>query len=223
MTSRVLGIASLVLMVFALYMALIYAPNEAQQGTPYRIIYFHVPMGILSFVSAFLLGFSGIMFLVKRDMKWDRLAIGAAELGILCTSCSLITGSIWAKPIWGVWWAWDARITLQLLLGLFFVAYFMLRAYLPDRERKAKLAAVFGVLGMIDVPFNYYSIEWWATQHPQPVFRAGGSIDPDMRLAIYVSMLALTVTCAYLLTRRLAIAKVEEEVEYLEHLVHAHE
>lgn len=223
MTSRLLGIASLVLMVFALYMALIYAPNEAQQGTPYRIIYFHVPMGILSFMSAFLLGFAGIMFLVKRDMKWDRLAIGAAELGILCTSCSLITGSIWAKPIWGVWWAWDARITLQLLLGLFFVAYFMLRAYLPDRERRAKLAAVFGVLGMIDVPFNYYSIEWWATQHPQPVFRAGGSIDPDMRLAIYVSTLALTVTCAYLLTRRLAIAKVEEEVEYLEHLVHAHE
>ncbi len=223
MTSRVLGIASLVLMVFALYMALIYAPQEAQQGTPYRIIYFHVPMGILSFVSAYLLGFAGIMFLIKRDLKWDRLAIGAAELGVLCTACSLITGSIWAKPIWGVWWAWDARITLQLLLGLFFIAYFMLRAYLPDREKRAKLAAVFGVLGMIDVPFNYYSIEWWATQHPQPVLRGGGSIDPDMRLALYVSALALTVTCAYLLTRRLAIARVEEEVEYLEHLVHAHE
>ena len=223
MGSRILGVASLILMIAALYMALIFAPNEAQQGTPYRIIYFHVPMGILSFGSAFLLGFAGIMFLGTRDLKWDRLAIGGAELGVLCSSCSLITGSIWAKPIWGVWWAWDARLTLQLLLGLFFVSYFMLRAYLPDREKRAKLASVFGILGMIDVPFNYYSIEWWKTQHPQPVFRGGGSIDPDMRLALYVSSLALGVTCAYLLSRRLAIAKVEEEVEYLEHVVHAHE
>src|SRR5687768_6172482 len=99
MTSRILGIASLILMIAALYMALIYAPNEAEQGTPYRIIYFHVPMGILSYVSAYLLGFAGVLFLIKRDLKYDRFAIAAAELGILCASCSLLTGSIWAKPI----------------------------------------------------------------------------------------------------------------------------
>jgi heme exporter protein C len=223
MVSRVLGIASLVLVIAALYMALIYAPNDAQQGPYYRIIYFHVPMGILSFMAAYLLGIAGILFLIKRDLKWDRLAVAAGELGVLCSACSLITGSIWAKPAWGVWWAWDARLTLQLLLGLFFVAYFMLRAYLTDREKRAKLASVFGVLGMIDVPFNYYSIEWWRTQHPQPVFRGEGSMDPDMLVAIYVSSLALGVLCTYLLARRLAVAKVEEEVEYLEHLVHAHE
>jgi heme exporter protein C len=223
MASKILGIASVVLMIFALYMALIFAPNEAQQGTPYRIIYFHVPMGILSYVSAYLLGFAGILFLIKRDLKYDRFAVATAELGVLCSACSLITGSIWAKPIWGVWWAWDPRLILQLLLGLFFVAYFMLRAYLPDRERRAKLASVFGVLGMIDVPFNYYSIEWWKTQHPQPVFRGEGSIDPDMRLAAYAAALALTVLYGYLLSRRMAIAKIEEEVDYLEHVVYAHD
>jgi heme exporter protein C len=223
MAAKILGIVTLVAMIIGLYMALIWAPNEAQQGTPYRIIYFHVPMGILSYLSAYLLGFAGILYLIKRDLKYDRFAVATGELGVLVSACSLISGSIWAKPIWGVWWAWDPRLILQLMLGLFFVAYFMLRAYLPDRERRAKLAAVFGVLGMIDVPFNYYSIEWWRTQHPQPVFRGEGSIDPDMRLTAYVCALALTLLYSYLLHRRMAIARVEEEVAWLEHEVYAHE
>jgi heme exporter protein C len=180
-------------------------------------------MGLLSYASAFLLFVGSMMYLIQRDLMWDRFSIAAAELGVLVTSCSIVTGMIWAKPVWGVWWAFDARLTLQLILWLIYVAYFMLRAYLPDRDRRAKLASVFGLLGMIDVPINYKSIEWWTTQHPQPVMRGGGSMDLDMRLALYVAFLAFGVLYAYLFTRRLAIAKVEAEVDYLDHLVTAHE
>jgi heme exporter protein C len=223
MSSRILGIAAFILIIITLYMALIYAPTEATMGVIQRISYFHIPMGLLSYASAFLLFVGSMMYLIQRDLMWDRFSIAAAELGLLVTSCSIVTGMIWAKPVWGVWWAFDARLTLQLILWLIYVAYFMLRAYLPDRDRRAKLASVFGLLGMIDVPINYKSIEWWTTQHPQPVMRGGGSMDPDMRLALYVAFLAFGVLYAYLFTRRAAIAKVEAEVDYLDHLVTAHE
>ncbi len=222
MKSKVLGILTLVFMIAALYMIFIYAPNEATMGVIQRIFYFHLPSGISSYVSAYLLGFGSIMFLIKRDLKWDRFASGSAEMGVLFTSLSIMTGMLWAKPVWGIWWAWDARLTLQLLLGLFYVAYLMLRAYLPEREKRASLSAVFGLLGMVDVPFNYLSIRWWRTQHPQPVI-GGGGLDWDMWKVMIVSFLAFACLYAYLLDRRIAIAKVEEEVDYLDHAVLAHE
>jgi heme exporter protein C len=221
--SKILGIASLVLIIVSLYLALIWTPNEAQQGIYYRIIYFHVPVGIMSYLAAFLLFVGSTMYLVQRDLKWDRFGIASAEMGVLFCSCSILTGMIWAKPIWGTWWVFDARLTAQLLLWLIFVAYFMLRAYLPERERRAKLASVFGLLGMLDVPINYKSIEWWTTQHPQPVMRGDGYMDPDMRFALNFSIITFMVLYAYLMTKRLPVAKVEEEVDYLHHVVYAND
>src|SRR2546426_6439444 len=122
----------------------------------------------------------------------------------------------------GIWWTWDARLTLQFLLGLVFLSYLMLRAYLPEREKKAALGGVFGVLAMVDVPFNYLSIRWWRTQHPQPVI-LGGGLDTDMWKVMLVSFLAFAALYAYLLDRRIAIARVEEEVEYLEDAILAHD
>jgi heme exporter protein C len=131
---------------------------------------------------------------------------------------------IWAKPIWGIWWTWDARLTSEFVLDLIFIAYFMLRAYLPDREKKAKLSAVFGLLGMVDVPINYGSIRWWRTQHPQPVVGpGGGGLDSEMWMALITGFIAIGILFAYLLERRLAVAAVEAEVDHLEHVVLAHE
>jgi heme exporter protein C len=222
MRSKILGILSLVLMIVNLYMIFIFAPNEVTMGVIQRIFYFHLPAGISSYVSAYLLGLGSIMFLIKRDLKWDRLAAASAEMGVLFTSLSIMSGALWAKPVWGIWWTWDARLTMQFLLALIFLSYLMLRAYLPEREKKAALGGVFGVLAMIDVPFNYLSIWWWRTQHPQPVI-LGGGLDSDMWKVLIVSFLAFGVLYTYLIGRRIAIARVEEEVEYLEHAILAHD
>ena len=205
-----------------LYMIFIFAPNEATMGVIQRIFYLHLPAGLLSYVSAYVLGFGSIMYLLKHDLKWDRLASGSGEMGVLFTSLSIMSGALWAKPVWGIYWTWDARLTLQFLLALIFVSYLMLRAYLPEREKRAALGAVFGVLAMVDVPFNYLSISWWRTQHPQPVIMGGG-LDLDMWKVMIVSFLTFAVLYSYLLGRRMAIAKVEEDVEYLEHAILAND
>src|ERR1043165_7982866 len=128
-------------MIVDLYMIFIFAPNEATMGVIQRIFYFHLPFGIASYVSAYLLGFGSILFLMKRDLKWDRFVAATGEMGILFISLSIVSGMLWAKPVWGIWWTWDSRLTLQFLLGLFFVAYLMLRSYLPEREKRATLCA----------------------------------------------------------------------------------
>ena len=192
MRSKILGILSLVLMTVNLYMIFIFAPNEATMGVIQRIFYLHLPAGLLSYVSAYVLGFGSIMYLLKHDLKWDRLASGSGEMGVLFTSLSIMSGALWAKPVWGIYWTWDARLTLQFLLALIFVSYLMLRAYLPEREKRAALGAVFGVLAMVDVPFNYLSISWWRTQHPQPVIMGGG-LDLDMWKVMIVSFLTFAV------------------------------
>jgi heme exporter protein C len=218
MARRVLAVLSSASILVALYSALIYAPTEKTMGTIQRIFYFHVPQGILSYTSALLVGFACVMYLLKGDLKWDRFASCAAELGVLFSVTSLVTGMIWAKPVWGAWWVFDARLTAQLLLFLLFVSYFMLRAYLPEREKKARLSTVFGLLAMLDVPINYLSIWLWTTQHPQPVV-GGGGMAAEMAISLSISILAFGLLYTYLLMQRLAIAKVEEEVEYLEETV----
>ena len=220
MTTKVIGVLGLVVMLAALYFALIFAPADALQGAYYRILYFHIPQGILSYAFVIVLGFVSVMYLAKNDMKWDRFGQCAAEVGLLVGSMSIASGMIWAKPAWGVYWAWDARLTFQLLLVLLLVAYLMLRACPPNREKRATLSCAFGLLAVIDLPFNYFSIYWWRTQHPQPVISpGGGGMDPDMNLALLVSFIAWTLIYTYLWMQRLQIAKVEDEVEYIDHVV----
>jgi heme exporter protein C len=219
MNRQVLAIASLALMVVALYFALDFAPTERTMGTIQRIFYFHLPQAISSYVSALLLGLASLMYLVTRDFKWDRVAYCTAELGVLYTTTTLLTGMIWARPVWNTWWAGDARTNLQLILGLLFVAYLMLRAYLPEREKRARLSTVFGFLAALDVPINYYATKWWETVHPR--LSQEGGLDPQMRTALLVSFAAFGVLYAYLLAQRLALAKMEEETEEIEQAVAA--
>lgn len=220
MTTKILGALALIFMIAALYFALIYAPADSLQGAYYRILYFHIPQGLLSYAFVILLGFASVMYLAKGDLKWDRFGECAAELGLLVGSMSIASGMIWAKPAWGTYWAWDARLTLQLLLVLLLAAYLMLRAYLPNQEKRATLSCVFGLLAVIDLPFNYFSIYWWRTQHPQPVISpGGGGLDKDMWVALIVSFVAWTLLYVYLLMQRLQISKAEEEIEHLDHLV----
>ena len=225
MKLKVLALLSVITMVPALYMIFLFAPTETTQGNTQRIFYIHVPLAVVGAYGSALLLFIGCLgFLVTRDLKWDRFAATSAEMGVVFTAAQLLTAMMWAKPIWGTWYVFDSRGTLQIVLLLIFIAYFMLRSYLPDREKRAKLCAVFGLLGMVDVPINYLSIYLFRTQHPQPVISpGGGGVDPDMSKTLLMSFLAITFLYAYVFVRRLRIAKIEEEVDYLTQVVLAND
>jgi heme exporter protein C len=225
MKLRVLLILTIATLLPALYMIFLFAPTEVTQSHAQRIFYIHVPLAVIgAYGSALLLFIGCVAFLVSGNFKWDRFGAVAAEMGVVFTSAQLLTAVMWAKPIWGVWYAFDARGTLQLILLLIFIAYFMLRAYLPDREKRAKLCSVFGLLGMLDVPINYLSIYWFRTQHPQPVVSpGGGGVDPDMGKTLIMGFIAILFLYAYTFNKRLEIAKVEDEVDYLTQTVLANE
>ena len=225
MKTRVLAILSIITLVPALYMIFLFAPTEATQGNTQRIFYIHVPLAVIgAYGSAILLFIGCLGFLITRDLKWDRFAACSAEMGVVFTAAQLLTAMMWAKPIWGTWYVFDSRGTLQIVLLLIYIAYFMLRSYLPDREKRAKLCAVFGLLGMVDVPINYLSIYLFRTQHPQPVVSpGGGGVDPAMEKTLLMSFIAIALLYAYVFVRRLKIAKIEEEVDYLTQVSLAHD
>src|SRR5499433_514246 len=225
MKTRILAMLSVITMLPALYMIFLFAPTEATQGNTQRIFYIHVPLAVVgAYGSAILLFIGCVAFLITGNLRWDRFAACSAEMGVVFTAAQLLTAMMWAKPIWGAWYAFDARGTAQVILLLIFIAYFMLRSYLPDREKRAKLCGVFGLLGMVDVPINYLSIYLFRTQHPQPVISpGGGGVDPDMAKTLLMSFIAITFLYAYMFVRRLRLEKIEEEVDYLTQVVLAHD
>lgn len=221
MTDRILNIVTPAALVTALWFAFVYAPTEASMGTVQRIFYFHVPAGITSYVAFLVVGVGSLMFLYSHEPRWDRLAYCSAEIGVLFAAMNILMGMLWAKPVWLVWWTWDARLTLQLLLALIFVSYLMLGAYVADPMKRASLQAVVGLMGAADVPLNYMAIRWWRTQHPEPVIAGGpdSGLDPDMYVALAVAAVAILLLYVFLLRRRLAIETAAQDVEYFEQLV----
>jgi heme exporter protein C len=203
----------------ALVMVFLYAPVERTMGAVQKIFYFHVSSAWVAFLAFFFVFIFSLAYLMRRDKKWDDYASGAAEVGILFCSLVLITGPIWAKPAWGIWWTWDARLTLTLILWLVYVGYMMLRHYVIDPEKKATFSAVIGIIGFIDVPLVYLSIRWWRTQHPSPVMGGGedSGLDPAMAQAFVVSLAAFTILFLYLWSKRVQLEKLKEQAEELQH------
>jgi heme exporter protein C len=183
----------------ALWAAFMYAPTEETMGHVQRIFYFHVPSAWVSFIAFFIVCIASIAFLKTGSIKWDRLAATSAEIGVLFITIVLITGPLWAKPVWGTFWTWDARLTTSLILWLIYVAYLMIRNYAQDKERGARFAAVFGIIGFVDVPIVYLSIRWWRTLHPAPVVGGGGGLDPAMLTTLLISVFAFTLLYAVLM------------------------
>ncbi|MEE8204421.1 MAG: cytochrome c biogenesis protein CcsA [Dehalococcoidales bacterium] len=208
---------SFVLIMVSLFLIFIQVPTEVTMGVIQRIFYFHVPLAWVAFLAFFVVFISSIMYLWKRSRKWDIIASSSAELGIVFTTLVLITGSIWAKPIWGVWWTWDARLTTTLVLWLIYVAYLLVRSYIAEEERAARFAAVVGIVGFIDVPIVALAIVLWGTQHPSPVIFEGG-LEPSMLATLLVSLSAITTVYVLLLTERIAIKKGELEIKRLKQL-----
>ncbi len=175
----ILAILTAILLSYALYQALVVAPTDQMQGDIYRIIYYHVPSGWTAFVF-FLTNFvASIVYLIGRNPKADAVAVSAAEIGVVFCTVVLVTGPLWARPVWGIWWTWDMRLTSTLVLWLIYVSYLVLRRFSSGGQTPV-LAAALAIFGALDVPLVYFSIWFFRTQHPQPVVGGGGSIDPRM-------------------------------------------
>lgn len=214
---RIFDGVTFILMIVALYFVFIWVPNEKTMGIIQRIFYFHVPSAWVAFLAFGVVFASSIIYLIKRNDQWDLIASISAELGLVFCTIMLITGPIWAKPVWGIWWTWDPRLTLALVLWLIYVAYVMLRIYIQDEGKRARLSAVVGIIGFLDVPLVYMSIRWWRTQHPSAVMGGGdkSGLAPEMMLTFIVCLITFTVLFFYLLQKRYRIEKAEQEINEL--------
>ena len=211
-----------VLMVVDLYLIFMWAPTDAILGNVQRIFYFHVPIAWVAFLAFFIVFVSSILYLWKRSSRWDALAHSAAEIGLVFATLILITGSIWAKPVWGVWWTWEPRLATSLILWLIYVAYLMLRSYAPSRSQGANYAAVLGIIGFIDVPIVYFAVEWWRAVHPESVvgpLAETESLDSSMRAVLMFSMLTFTLLFLFLLRERLSMRSMEDTLRRVRYYV----
>jgi heme exporter protein C len=205
---RALPYAALVSVVVALVMAFFYAPTEAVQGHVQRVFYIHVPTAWISYLAFVIVALASLLVLRGRDgERWDRIAGASGEVGFVFATVFLVTGMIWAKRAWGVAWAWDARLTSALVLWLIYGGYVLFRSLNPPGERRARLSAVVGIIGAIDIPIVHFAVLWWNSAHPAPtVLRPGGPDLPgSMLLTLLVSLVAFTVLFAALLVARISL------------------
>ena len=206
---------SFVLMVAALYFVFVYVPTEKEMGIVQRLFYLMVPMGWLAMLAFLIIFIGSILYLVKRESKWDNLARSSAELGIVFTSLTLVIGSLWARPIWGVWWTWDEpRLTSTLILWFIYLAYLMVRSFATEESRGARFAAVVGIIGFIDIPIVFLATSLWRGMHPPLIIFQGG-IAPPMLLTLLVSIAAFTALYFLLLMQRVSMQNAEGEIKRL--------
>jgi heme exporter protein C len=212
-----LPVLSLALFIAGLYLVFIYVPTEETMGIVQRIFYFHVPVDWVAFLSFFIVFIASIMYLAKRDEKWDLLAHTAAEIGLIFNTLMLITGSIWARPAWGAWWVWEPRLTTALVLWFIYVAYLLIRSYATEESRGARFAAVVGIVGFVDVPIVALATTLWRTQHPGPVVFESGGLAPSMLLALMVCLAAFTTLYVTLLRLRLGLRGIEKDIRIIKY------
>lgn len=202
------------LMIAALYMVFIYVPTEKSTGIVQRIFYFHVPVAWVSFLAFFVTFIGSIGYLGTRRDKWDALASASAEIGVIFTTLVLITGPIWAKPVWGIWWTWDARLTTSLVLWLIYVAYLLVRSFASEQSRSARYGAVIGIVGFIDVPIVFLTVNLWRTQHPTTIIFEGG-LTGSMLATLLVCIAAFTVFYVIMVNLRTGIKSTDNDIKRL--------
>ncbi len=208
-----LAVITGVMMLVDLYLIFMVAPTDSVLGHVQRVFYFHVPIAIMSFLAFFVVFAGSLMYLIKRTPKWDAIAHASAEVGVVFVTVALLTGIIWARPIWNTWWTWEPRLTTTLILWLIYVAYLMVRAYAPTQSKGAIYAAVMGIVGFVDVPIVYYSVVWWRSIHPSPVVgpcAQADALDGTMALILLYSFITFLFFFAYMVMERMALRSTEE-------------
>ena len=206
-------VAGAALMAVTLYLVFLWVPTEQNLGVSQRIFYFHVPLGWIGMVSIIVVAIASVMHLVTGKEKWDSLAYATAELGVVFATLIIVTGSIWAKPVWGVWWTWDAKLTTTLVLWFIYVGYLMVRAYGPLGGQGKRFASVIALIGAIDAPIIFKATDWWRTTHPES--NVPSDLDERMVLTLFVGLAAFTVLYAYLLLERYSLKRAESDLDQL--------
>ena len=213
--SKILDFATLPLILAGLYLAFLYAPRESTMGDVQRIFYFHVPFALNSFLAFGVVLLASIAFLLKGRRSWDQTALAAVEVGFLYCTLVLLTGPVWARSAWGVWWTWDARLTSTLILWLIFASYLFLRTYMAEDPRMRRYAAVLGILGALEVPIVYFSVQWFSTQHPTTFITERGKLDPQMAMVLRFTLVAVLILGIALFWKRRLVGGLEEERDRL--------
>jgi len=216
--SSILFGGTVVSMLIALYLIFIYAAEEQTMGAAQKIFYFHVSSAWLAFMAFFVTFVFSILFLIKRKRILDTYAYVSAEIGIVFTIIVLTTGPIWAKSSWNTWWVWEPRLITTLILFFIYIAYIMIRQMDGVWDKKARLAAVFGIIGFADVPIVFFAIRWWQTKFHPIVFgsgpsQQGGGIEGTMLTALFVSLAAFTILYCYLLQKGVTFENMKIKVE----------
>jgi heme exporter protein C len=222
---RVLDLLTVPLVLTALYFAMVRAPQAGIDagGIVQRVFYFHVPFAMAAFLGFGIVLVASIGFLANGRRSWDATAEAAAETGLLCCTVVLLTGPVWARFAWNTWWTWDARLTSTLVLWLIYAGYLVLRAYMADDSRVRRYAAVLGIVGALNVPIVYLSVRWFRTMHPKTSVTAAGGMDPAMRVALRLGMLAVFTVFAALFVKRLLLGRLEARVAALRAGIEARE
>ena len=216
-----LAIPALGAMLAALYLIFVWVPTEATMGIVQRIFYFHVPAAAVSFTASFVGGVAAILYLVKRDSKYDDLSLAANESVVVFQLVNIIMGIMWARPVWGIWWTWDARLTSSFVMLCIYSSYLILRKAAPV-ESRATVCAVISILGMADVPLIYMSNRLFRTQHPSPVMGGGegSGLAPEMATTLMAGMLAMFLLWWCVLRLRRRVARLERAAEDLTRRTH---
>ena len=213
--SDVLRAVSAIAMAVALFVVFLVAPREAVMGDLQRIFYFHVSCAWVGYLALFVAFVGSLAFLVRGELRWDRLALCSVEIGLVFMTGAIITGSIWAKASWGVWWTWEPRLTTSAVLWAIYASYLTLRRALEDRGRRARVSAVYGVLGFVSVPINFMAIRWWRTVHPLIFDSGGANLSPAMLATLIFSVATFTLLFSTLLTYRLRLERMGEQLQQL--------
>ena len=213
----VLGMLAFAGIVTTAALVFFFAPVEAQMGVAQKIFYFHVSSAYAMYLGFITCSIGGLLYLIKRAPKWDSLAVSGAEVGLVFCTMVLISGPLWGRKAWGVYWTWDPRLTTTLLAGLILAAFVGLRSFGEAGEAEKKFAALLGVVGIPNVVLIHYSVQRWRGQHPKVVSKGGGGLDPDMQKVFIVAMAAFTALAIYLIWLRFRAeeqAKATRELRY---------
>ena len=211
-----LNVLSLILILVGYYLSLFYAPTEKVMGDVQRVFYFHVATAWVGMVGFILAAAFAVIYLIKKDMKWDMLGLVSVEISLVFFFITIVLGSIWARPAWGTWWTWEPRLTTAAILEMIYLAYLLLRQGIEDPEQRARFGAVYTLLGGLSVPMTLLSIRLFRTIHPV-VIGGGGSetmgMTDSMLFVMFYSIIAFTILFITLFWHRIRLGIYQEKVE----------
>ena len=218
---KVLDIFSIIVLAISTYLALVFAPRELVMGDVQRLFYFHIGTAWTALLGFILAAVFSVIYLIKKDLKWDRYQVAAVEVSLVFFLITIVLGSIWARPAWNTWWTWDPRLTTAAVTELIYIAYFMLRQGIEDPDRRARFGAVYALIGGLSAPVTFFAIRLFRTIHPvviggtNPAATGEFGMTPRMEVAFFFGLFAFTVIFVDLFWNRIRLGDLQDKVEQL--------